>query len=98
MNAIDLMARLSGEVLGHKIRAVVDGKTVVLARMAGTEWEYTPEGQELANKHSNEAAAEVDAKVTRTRKTKATPIVEAAVEPAAVETVAVESADVELEV
>jgi len=83
MNAIELMARLSGEVLGHKIRAVVDGKTVVLARMVGADWEYTPEGQELANKHSNEVAAE--AKAPRTRKPKDVPA-----EPIAVESVDIE--------
>jgi hypothetical protein len=85
MNAIDLMTRLNGEVLGHKIRAVVDGKIVILARMNGAEWEYTPEGQELANKHSNEVAAEV--KAPRARKAKDAPV----------EPVAVELADVEPE-
>ena len=83
MNAIDLMTRLNGEVLGHKIRAVVDGKTVVLARMNGAEWEYTHEGQALANLHSNEAAAEV--KATRTRKPKDVPAQPVAVELADVE-------------
>ena len=86
MNVTDLLARLNGEVLSNKARAVVDGKVVVLARMIGTEWEYTPEGQEVANAHSNQAVveAEVEAKPTRARKTK-----DAAPEP-----VAVESADV----
>lgn len=83
MNVIDLMVRLGGETLNNKVRAVVDGKIVVLARMAGTEWEYTPEGQELANKHSNEVVAE--AKAPRMRKAKdITP------EPVAVESVDVE--------
>lgn len=87
MTAIELMARLNGEVLGHKIRAVVGSEIVVLARMVGTEWEYTPEGQELANAHSNQVVAESEAKVTRTRKAKDVPA----------EPVAVESADVEPE-
>lgn len=85
MNVIDLLARLNGEVLSNKARAVVDGKIVILARMNGVEWEYTPEGQELANKHSNEAVAE--AKTPRARKAKDVPA----------EPVAVESADVEPE-
>ena len=89
MNVIDLMARLNGEIVGHRIRAVIDGKIVILARLNGAEWEYTPEGQELANKHSNEVAveAEVEIKATRTRKAKDVPV----------EPVAVESADVEPE-
>ena len=85
MNVIDLLARLNGEILSNKARAMVDGKIVILARMNGADWEYTPEGQELANLHSNEAAAE--AKAPRTRKAKDTPA----------EPVAVESADVEPE-
>ena len=85
MNVIDLMARLNGEIVGHRIRAVIDGKIVILARMNGADWEYTPEGQELANQHSNEVAAE--AKAPRTRKAKDVPA----------EPVAVESADVEPE-
>ena len=82
MNVIDLLARLNGEILANKARAVVDGKVVVLARMTGGDWEYTPEGQELANLHSNQAAAET--KTPRTRKPAAT----------VAEPVAVESADV----
>jgi hypothetical protein len=81
------MERLGGETLNNKIRAIVDGKIVVLARMIGTEWEYTPEGQELANAHSNQVVAESEVKVTRTRKAKDVPS----------EPVAVESADVEPE-
>jgi hypothetical protein len=87
MNALSLMERLGGETLNNKIRAIVDGKIVVLARMIGTEWEYTPEGQELANAHSNQVVAESEVKVTRTRKAKDVPS----------EPVAVESADVEPE-
>ena len=85
MNVIDLLARLNGEILSNKARAMVDGKIVILARLNGADWEYTPEGQELANLHSNEAAAE--AKAPRTRKAKDVPA----------EPVAVESADVEPE-
>jgi hypothetical protein len=85
MNIHDLLARLGGEILSNKARAVVDGKIVILARMNGNDWVYTPEGQELANKHSNEVVAE--AKAPRTRKAKDVPA----------EPVAVESADVEPE-
>lgn len=84
MNVIDLLARLNGEILSNKARAVIDGKIVILARMNGADWEYTLEGQELANKHSNEAVAESEAKATRARKPKDVPV----------EPVAVESADV----
>ena len=87
MNVIDLLARLNGEILSNKARAMVDGKIVILARMNGADWEYTPEGQELANLHSNQAVAEAEVKVTRTRKAKDVPA----------EPVAVESADVEPE-
>lgn len=85
MNVIDLLPRLNGEILANKARAVVDGKIVVLARMNGADWEYTPEGQTLANQHSNEVAAEV--KAPRARKAKDAPA----------EPVAVELADVEPE-
>lgn len=84
MNALELMARLNGEVLGHKIRAVVGDEIVVLARMEGTGWTLTAQGQTLANEHSNQAAAEAEVKSSRARKAKDVPA----------EPVAVESADV----
>lgn len=84
MNVLDLMARLNGEFLSNKIRAVVNGKIVILARMNGDEWVYTDEGQELANTHSNEAATEAKSKSSRTHKVKET----------AVESIAVESSEV----
>lgn len=85
MNALELMERVGGEVLGHKIRAVIGGEIVVIARMEGTDFALTEEGQLLANQHSNEVIAE--AKAPRARKTKDTTS----------EPVAVESADVEPE-
>ena len=83
MNALELMARLDGHVLGHKIRANVDNSVVVLARMEGDGWTLTEQGQELANKHSNEVV--VESKVTKPRKAKDVPT-----EPVAVESVGVE--------
>ena len=58
MNIIDLMARLNGEFLANQVRAIVDGKIVILARLNGHDWVYTDEGQALANAHSNVAAEE----------------------------------------
>lgn len=87
MNALDLMARLGGEILSNKIRANINGDIVIVARMEGVDWVYTAEGQELANAHSNQVVAESEVKVTRTRKAKDVPS----------EPVAVESADVEPE-
>lgn len=80
MNVIDLLARLGGEILSNKARAVVDGNIVILARLNGADWEYTELGQELANQHSNQVVAEADTKSTRTRKVK-----EIVAEPVAVE-------------
>jgi hypothetical protein len=84
MNVNDLLVRLNGEVLSNKARAVVDGKIVILARMIGPDWEYTPEGQELANLHSNQVVAEAEAKPMRTRKSKDIATEQVAVESAAV--------------
>lgn len=71
MNALDLMARLEGEILNNKIRAHIGGEILILARLVGTEWEYTEKGQELANLHSNlvveEAAAPKAAPKARTK-------------------------------
>jgi hypothetical protein len=85
MNVLELMSRLGGETLNNKIRANIDGKIVVLARMIGTEWEYTPEGQELANAHSNAAVEEAEAKPKRAKKAELTSEAPAAVELADVE-------------
>ena len=68
MNVIDLMARLNGEFVSNKVRATIDGKIVILARMNGDEWVYTDEGQELANAHSNAAAEEAAAKPKSAKK------------------------------
>jgi hypothetical protein len=91
MNIHDLLARLGGEILSNKARAVVDGKVVILARMSGNDWVYTDEGQALANAHSNAAAEEAEVKPKRAKKA-AEPVIEAA--PTPVAPAAVESADV----
>lgn len=94
MTVIELLARLNGEILSNKARAVVDGKIVILARMEGADWAYTAEGQELANQHSNAAVEEAAAKPKRAKKA-AEPAVEA--EPTTEAPAAVELGDVEPE-
>lgn len=88
MNALDLMERLGGEVLNNKLRAMVGGEIVILARMEGVDWVLTEQGQLLANEHSNQVVAENDSKAAKPRKAK---------EPVVVEPVAVESADAAIE-
>jgi hypothetical protein len=80
MNIHDLLARLGGEILSNKARAVIDGKIVILARMNGNDWVYTDEGQALANEHSNAAVEEAAAKPKRAKKVEPTPEAPAAVE------------------
>jgi hypothetical protein len=94
MNIHDLLARLGGEILSNKARAMVDGKIVILARMNGNDWVYTDEGQELANAHSNAAAEEAEVKPKRAKKA-AEQVVEGESTPEA--PTAVELADVEPE-
>jgi hypothetical protein len=99
MNIHDLLARLGGEILSNKARAVVDGKIVILARMNGDDWVYTDEGQKLANAHSNAIVEEVAAEeaVSKPKRAKKAPepVVEA--EPTPEAPAAVELADVEPE-
>ena len=99
MNVLDLLARLSGEILSNKARAVVDGKIVILARMSGNDWVYTDEGQELANAHSNAIVEEVAAEEAETKPKRAKKAAEAVVEaePTPEAPAAVELADVEPE-
>lgn len=73
MNALELMERLDGEILNNKVRAIIDGEIVILARLNDQDWEFTDKGQELANLHSNLAVDEANAPKTRK---KATPAVE----------------------
>jgi hypothetical protein len=94
MNIIDLLARLGGEILSNKARAVVDGKIIILARLNGNDWVYTDEGQALANAQSNAVAEETVVKPKRAKKA-TEPVAEA--EPTPEAPAAVELADVEPE-
>lgn len=75
MNALDLMARLGGEVLNNKIRVYIEGEIIIIARLEDQDWVLTDRGILLANEHSNLAADEAAAKPTKTRK-KETTVVE----------------------
>lgn len=75
MNALDLMARLGGEILNNKIRVYIEGEIVIIARLEGQDWVLTDRGILLANEHSNLAAAEAAPTPTKTRK-KETTVVE----------------------
>lgn len=65
MDAITLMERLGGEILNNKVRAVINGEIVILARLVDQDWEFTEQGQLLANEHSNLAVDEAAAPKTR---------------------------------
>lgn len=77
MDAITLMGRLGGEILNNKVRAVIDGEIVILARLNDQDWEFTDKGQELANLHSNLAVDEAAAPKTRKKATAAVELEEA---------------------
>lgn len=80
MNALDLMARLGGEILMNKVRAVINGEIVIVACLdEENEWVYTEAGQQLANEHSNLAVGEAATPTTKTRKKEA--VVVESVEP-----------------
>jgi hypothetical protein len=90
MNALELMARLNGEILNNKVRAVIDGEIVILARLNDQDWEFTDKGQELANLHSNLAVDEAAAVKPRKKVTAAVESAEAEVTPEVAETPAAE--------
>jgi hypothetical protein len=72
MTVFDLMERLGGEILMNRIRAIIDGRIVIIATLNDQEWEYTEAGQALYNQHSNLVAEEEAAnKTTKTRKKEA---------------------------
>jgi hypothetical protein len=75
MTVFDLMERLGGEILMNRIRAMIDGKIVIVAVLNDQEWEYTEDGQALYNEHSNLVANEAANKTTKARK-KETAVVE----------------------
>jgi hypothetical protein len=80
MNALELMSRLGGETLNNKIRANIDGKIVILARLVEHDWVYTEEGQTLANSQSNIDETKTPSK-SRKKSTELVESVEAAPEP-----------------
>ena len=71
MTVFDLMERLGGEILMNRIRAMIDGKIVIVAVLNDQEWEYTEDGQVLYNEHSNLVADEEANKTTKARKKEA---------------------------
>lgn len=87
MNIHDLMARVDGQILANKARAMVDGQSVVIGVFEGSELVFTEAGKALADRESN-IVAEGKQDAPKPRKTKA------AAEPAP----AVESAPVEPEI
>lgn len=48
MKPLQLMKELDGFILANKIRATVDGKVVILARLHGDKWVMTDDGAKLA--------------------------------------------------
>lgn len=75
MNALDLMARLGGEILNNKIRVYIEGEIIIIARLEDQDWVLTDRGILLANEHSNLAVEEAATAPTKTRK-KETVVVE----------------------
>lgn len=80
MNALELMSRLGGEILNNKIRANIDGKIVILARLVEHDWVYTEEGQTLADLQSNVDETKTPSK-SRKKSAELVESVEAAPEP-----------------
>jgi hypothetical protein len=80
MNALELMSRLGGETQNNKIRANIDGKIVILARLVEHDWVYTEEGQTLADSQSNIDETKTPSK-SRKKSTELVESVEAAPEP-----------------
>jgi thiamine biosynthesis protein ThiC len=50
MKPLELMKRLGGEALANKLRAKVNGKIVILARLEGEEYVLTDTGFNIAAK------------------------------------------------
>lgn len=81
MTVFDLMERLGGEILMNRIRAMIDGKIVIVAVLNDQDWEYTEDGQALYNEHSNLVVDEAAATKTRKIKTQLVESVEITSEP-----------------
>jgi hypothetical protein len=82
MDMLTLLARLKGEILANKARAVVDGQLVVLGRLTESGWEYTEKGKSLADLHSNLVVEETPPAKTRKSRAPAVESVEAPAEAA----------------
>ena len=54
MTPLQLKEHLGGEFLANKLRAVVDGKVVILARLENDTWTMTDAGTLLAQKANAE--------------------------------------------
>jgi hypothetical protein len=84
MNIHDLMARVNGQILANKARAVVNGQSVVIGVFEGAELVFTEAGKALADRESN--ITDVEPKPTpKPVKPKATAKAAPAVESAPVE-------------
>lgn len=75
MNPLELMKRLGGEALANKLRAKVDGKIVILARLEGENYVLTDAGFNIAAELNAktlapEPAEEAPKKKTATRSRK----------------------------
>ena len=72
MNPLELMKRLGGEALANKLRAKIDGKIVILARLEGENYVLTDAGFNIAAELNAKIPAEEAPKkktATRSRKT-----------------------------
>lgn len=56
MTVTELLDRLGGSVLSNKARVTHNGVSVVVARLAGADWIWTPEGQAIAASLATPAA------------------------------------------
>lgn len=68
MKPLQLMKELDGYILANKIRATVDGKIVILARLHGDKWVMTDDGAKLAG--ATNATKDVSENTKGKRKTK----------------------------
>lgn len=69
MTPMELKEHLGGEFLANKLRANVDGKLVILARLVDNEYVFTDEGHGLAAKANVSKPAPEKTKAASSRKT-----------------------------